>query len=93
MSDFFFGLGFFPPCSFQLYPTSVRTTGAGVANAVGRIAGMICPLVAVELVSGCHQIGAISLFEIAIILSGISVLLFPIETKGRKLSDIVTVNS
>lgn len=54
---------------------------------------MICPLVAVELVSGCHQIAAISLFEIAIILSGISVLLFPIETKGRKLSDIVTVNS
>lgn len=77
----------------ELYPTSVRTTGAGVANAVGRVAGMICPLVAVELVSGCHQMAAIGLFEIALILSGISVLLFPIETKGRKLSDIVTVNS
>ncbi|KAL1531250.1 organic cation/carnitine transporter 7-like [Salvia divinorum] len=76
----------------ELYPTSVRTTGAGVANAVGRVAGMICPLVAVELVSGCHQMAAITLFEIAILLSGISVLFFPIETKGRKLSDTVTLN-
>ncbi|XP_057768044.1 organic cation/carnitine transporter 7-like [Salvia miltiorrhiza] len=75
----------------ELYPTSVRTTGVGVASAVGRVAGMICPLVAVELVSGCHQMAAISLFEIAILLSGISVLFFPIETKGRKLSDIVSV--
>lgn len=70
----------------------MRTTGAGVANAVGRVAGMICPLVAVQLVSGCHQMAAISLFEMAIVLSGISVLFFPIETKGRKLSDIVTLN-
>ncbi|KAI3443486.1 hypothetical protein Pfo_000151 [Paulownia fortunei] len=77
----------------ELYPTSVRTTGVGVATAVGRIAGMICPLVAVTLVSGCHQMAAISLFEVVLILSGISMLLFPIETKGRKLSDIVTVNN
>lgn len=55
---------------------------------MGRIAGMICPLVAVGLVSGCHQMAAIGLFEAVIILSGISVLLFPIETKGRELNDI-----
>ncbi|KAL3830092.1 hypothetical protein ACJIZ3_018894 [Penstemon smallii] len=73
----------------EIYPTSVRTTGVGIATAVGRIAGMICPLVAVELVSGCHQMAAILLFEFVIILSGISVFLFPVETKGRKLNDIV----
>ncbi|KAL8040120.1 hypothetical protein ABFX02_10G078200 [Erythranthe guttata] len=77
----------------ELYPTSVRTTGVGVASAVGRIAGMICPLVAVGLVSGCHQMAAVSLFEVVIIMSGISVLFFPVETKGRKLSDIVDVNN
>lgn len=67
----------------------MRTTGVGIATGMARIAGMICPLVAVGLVSGCHQMGAISLFEVVIILCGLSVLLFPIETKGRKLTDIV----
>ncbi|KAL6575301.1 hypothetical protein OROMI_012586 [Orobanche minor] len=76
----------------ELYPTSVRTTGVGVATAVGRVAGMICPVVAVGLVSGCHQMAAISLFEVVIILAGISVVLLPVETKGRNLIDIVAVN-
>ncbi|KAL6521304.1 hypothetical protein OROGR_017873 [Orobanche gracilis] len=76
----------------ELYPTSVRTTGVGVATAVGRVAGMICPVVAVGLVSSCHQMAAISLFEVVIILAGSSVVLLPVETKGRKLVDIVAVN-
>lgn len=73
----------------EIYPTSVRSTGYGVANSVGRIAGMICPLVAVGLVSSCHQMAAIILFELALVLAGIGVLLLPIETKGRELNDIV----
>ncbi|KAA8541508.1 hypothetical protein F0562_022660 [Nyssa sinensis] len=74
----------------EIYPTSVRTTGVGVASSVGRIGGMICPLVAVGLVHGCHQTAAIVLFEIVIFLSGICVVLFPFETKGRELSDSVS---
>lgn len=57
---------------------------------MGRIGGMVCPLVAVALVHGCHQTAAIALFEVIIFLSGISVLLFPFETKGRDLSDSVS---
>ncbi|KAJ8543396.1 hypothetical protein K7X08_005919 [Anisodus acutangulus] len=67
----------------EIYPTSVRSTGCGVASAVGRIAGMVCPIVAVQLVRGCHQMAAIILFEVVLILSAISVLLFPLETKER----------
>ncbi|KAL3533175.1 hypothetical protein ACH5RR_006696 [Cinchona calisaya] len=77
----------------EIYPTAVRTTGYGVASAVGRIGGMICPLVAVQLVTGCHSVPAIVFFEVVIILSGISVMLFPFETKGRKLTDTVDVCS
>lgn len=71
----------------EIYPTSVRTTGVGVASSVGRIGGMLCPLVAVSLVHGCHQTTAVVLFELVIFLSGISVLFFPFETKGCELSD------
>lgn len=75
----------------EIYPTALRTTGYGVASAVGRIGGMICPLVAVQLVTGCHLAPAIIFFEVVIVLSGISVMLFPFETKGRKLTDTVAV--
>ncbi|KAK8604900.1 hypothetical protein V6N13_082365 [Hibiscus sabdariffa] len=71
----------------ELYPTSVRTTGAGVASAVGRIGGMVCPLVAVGLVNSCHQTAAIALFLAAIVVSVIVIQLFPYDTKGRELSD------
>lgn len=71
----------------EMYPTSVRTTGVGVGSSVGRIGGMICPLVAVGLIHGCHQTAAILLFEFVIFASGVCVLLFPFETSGRELTD------
>ncbi|KAF3436694.1 hypothetical protein FNV43_RR19441 [Rhamnella rubrinervis] len=71
----------------ELYPTSMRATGAGTANAMGRIGGMICPLVAVGLVTGCNQTAAVLLFEAVMVLSVVSVLLFRFETMGQKLSN------
>uniref|UniRef100_A0A5B7AYI0 Putative General substrate transporter n=2 Tax=Davidia involucrata TaxID=16924 RepID=A0A5B7AYI0_DAVIN len=77
----------------EVYPTTVRATGVGIATAMGRIGGMICPLVAVGLVRGCHQTAAITLFEVVIVLSGLCVLFFPFETKGRELTDSVPVSN
>lgn len=70
----------------------MRTTGIGVAGAVGRIGGMICPLVAVGLVTSYHQTAAIILFEVVIVLSAICAFLFPYETKGQELIDTVVVS-
>lgn len=71
----------------EIYPTSVRTTGIGVASSVGRIGGILCPLVAVALVHSCQQTTAILLFELVIFLSGMAVWFFPFETKGCRLND------
>lgn len=57
----------------QIYPTSVRSTGIGVATSVGKIGAMISPMVAVQLVRGCHQTAAIICFEAVVILSAASV--------------------
>ncbi|CAN6485671.1 unnamed protein product [Victoria cruziana] len=73
----------------EVYPTSVRTTGFGTASSVGRIGGMLCPLVAVALLHACHQILSIVLFEIVMFSSGIAVLLLKQETKGRALTDTI----
>ncbi|KAK8913655.1 Organic cation/carnitine transporter 7 [Platanthera zijinensis] len=74
----------------EIYPTSLRTTGVGTASAVGRIGGMLCPLVAVALVDGCHQTAALLLFELVLFLSGMAVIFFPLETSGKGLADSVS---
>ncbi|XP_057998218.1 organic cation/carnitine transporter 7-like isoform X2 [Hevea brasiliensis] len=76
----------------ELYPTSVRSTGAGVASAIGRIGGMVCPLVAVALTSSCHLKEAIILFEVVIAVTVTCILLFPFETSGRELGDSIAVS-
>nr|TKS11643.1 hypothetical protein D5086_0000071480 [Populus alba] len=70
-----------------LYPTFMRTTGVGVASSVSRIGGMVCPLVAVSLVQGCHQTTAVVFFASIVFVAGICVMLFPFETKGLDLAD------
>lgn len=74
----------------EVYPTSLRTTGVGTASSIGRIGGMLCPLVAVALVHSCHQSVALLLFELVLFLSGMAVLFFPLETSGKGLADSVS---
>ncbi|KAM7489841.1 hypothetical protein LguiB_027325 [Lonicera macranthoides] len=98
-TTFLFGARMFISATFivaciyapEVYPTNVRATGVGITTAIGRIGGMVCPLVAVGLVSGCHQTAAVIVFEVVILLSGLCVLLFPFETKGRELTDSIDV--
>lgn len=73
----------------EAYPTPVRSTGLGIASGVGRIGGIVCPLVAVGLVESCRQAEAILLFELVILLSAMAVFFLPLETKGRELSDSI----
>ncbi|KAJ0090868.1 hypothetical protein Patl1_14006 [Pistacia atlantica] len=71
----------------EVYPTSVRASGCGIASAMGRIGGMVCPLVAVGMVRGCHQTAAIFVLEVVVVVSVVCILLFPFESKGRELAD------
>ncbi|OAY48705.1 organic cation/carnitine transporter 7 [Manihot esculenta] len=74
----------------EIYPTSVRSTGVGVASSMGRIGGMVCPFVAVSLVQSCHQTAALLLFVGVVFVSGICACFFPFETKGRELTDSIS---
>ncbi|KAM0903603.1 hypothetical protein ACQ4PT_018560 [Festuca glaucescens] len=70
----------------EVYPTSVRSTGVGIATAIGRIGGIVCPLVAVGMLRSCHQMEAIVVFEVVLCLAAIACMLFPVETKGRDMN-------
>ncbi|KAJ6863760.1 hypothetical protein NC652_040347 [Populus alba x Populus x berolinensis] len=76
----------------ELYPTSVRATGAGAAYAAGKVGGMICPLVAVGLVTSCQITEAIILFEVLMAVSAVCVMFIPVDTKGQKLCDSIDVS-
>lgn len=73
-----------------MYPTNLRATAVGIATAIGRIGGMVCPLIAVGMGSGCHQTLPVILFEVILLLSCLSVVLLPFETKGRELTDNIS---
>lgn len=94
-TGFLFGARMFISASFivvciyapEVYPTNLRATGVGIATAIGRIGGMVCPLIAVGMGSNCHQTLPVVLFEGTILLSGLAVMLLPFETNGKELSD------
>ncbi|SET28422.1 MFS transporter [Paenibacillus sp. NFR01] len=71
----------------ELYPTALRSTGAGLATAFGRIGGIIAPTLVGTLVDRSVHISTIfMLFFVTIIIGALAVLLLGRETKGLELS-------
>ncbi|MFS0839068.1 MFS transporter [Paenibacillus sp. 1P03SA] len=71
----------------ELYPTAIRSTGAGLAASFGRIGGIVAPLLVGVLVGWGIGIQAIFiLFFVMILIGALAVLFWGDETKGRELS-------
>ncbi|AFH62600.2 MFS transporter [Paenibacillus caseinilyticus] len=72
----------------ELYPTSVRSTGVGLAASFGRIGGVIAPFLVGMLVARSVGIPAIfAIFFAAIVVGAIAVFFLGTETKGRELTE------
>ncbi|WP_025717390.1 MFS transporter [Paenibacillus sp. 1-18] len=70
----------------ELYPTSVRSTGVGMAAAFGRIGGVIGPLVVGILVGQGIGLPAIfAIFFVAILIGAVAVGLLGTETKNQEI--------
>ena len=72
----------------ELYPTSVRGTGSGVAAAVGRIGGIIGPYLTPVLVPAIKVNGTFALFMALLLITAAAVALLGEETRGRSLEEI-----
>ena len=69
----------------EQYPTVIRGTGAGMAAAIGRIGGILGPLLVGYMVSSGSSIGSIfGIFTIAILI-GVVAVSFGRETKNTVL--------
>ncbi|AIQ64185.1 major facilitator transporter [Paenibacillus stellifer] len=70
----------------ELYPTSVRSTGVGLAASFGRIGGIIAPLLVGVLVGRSVGLPSIFvLFFVTILIGAAAVLFLGRETKGIDL--------
>lgn len=68
------------------YPTLIRGTGAGAAAAIGRVGGVLGPLLVGTLVAKNLEIGSIfMIFTAAIIVAVLAVLFLGRETKQTEL--------
>ena len=72
----------------ELYPTSVRATGSGVAAAVGRIGGIIGPYLTPVLVTGVAVNGTFAVFMGLLVITAAAVAVLGEETRGRSLEEI-----
>src|SRR5438445_13265416 len=72
----------------ELYPTSVRATGAGVAAAVGRLGGIIGPYLTPVLVPVIAINGTFALFMVLLVITAGPGALLGEETRGRSLEEI-----
>jgi len=67
----------------ELYPTSVRSTGVGLAASIGRIGGVIGPYLVGMLISGGTAVTAVfAVFFVAIVIGAFAVMILGKETKG-----------
>jgi len=69
----------------ELYPTGMRATGAGWANSVGRIGGILGPYIAGVLIGWMGSTPLFILFALIHLVSASAVALLGIETRGVSL--------
>ena len=71
------------------FPTACRIRGAGLANAFGRVAGIVSPMwIAFFVASPIGTMGAYLINSALAIAMSIWLAVFGVETRGRTLEDI-----
>merc|ERR1719433_750260 len=71
--------------AIEVRPTQSRASGSGFALGVGRLGGVVAPMVFEMLPSALHFIG--SVFLLGLVCAGL-VWMLPVETKDRQLGEI-----
>ncbi|SFM98447.1 MFS transporter [Variovorax sp. OV329] len=72
----------------EVFPTQVRTTGAGMASAVGRIGGITAPILVGFIYPKLGFGGVFGATTTVLLMGAAAVMLLGIPTRGRSLEDI-----
>lgn len=72
----------------EVFPTKIRTTGAGLASAIGRTGGIVAPILVGYLYPKFGFAGVFSITTVVLLIGAAAVVLMGIPTRGRSLEDI-----
>lgn len=72
----------------EVFPTAVRTTGAGLASAIGRVGAIVSPILVGYLYPNFGFMGVFGLTTIVLLLGAAVVVLMGVPTRGRSLEEI-----
>jgi putative MFS transporter len=71
------------------FPSACRIRGAGVANAFGRLGGILSPIwIAFFMATSLGTVGCYAVNSVLAIFTAIMLAIFGVETRGRTLEDI-----
>lgn len=74
----------------EIWPTEAKLRGSGVANAVGRISGIIAPYAVASLLNSQGVTGVFVLLGAVSIIVAIVIITIGVETKGASVEDIAS---
>lgn len=74
----------------EIWPTEAKLRGSGVANAVGRISGIIAPYAVASLLDSQGVTGVFVLLGAVSIIVAIVIITIGVETKGASVEDIAS---
>jgi putative MFS transporter len=72
----------------EIYPTMIRTTGLGVASAIGRVGGIIAPIIIGFSYSSVGFTGVFTMLLVLLVIGAGVVAVFGHRTNGRSLEYI-----
>ncbi|WP_076858458.1 MFS transporter [Bradyrhizobium mercantei] len=74
----------------EVFPTSVRTTGAGLASAIGRIGAIAAPILVGYLYPNFGFAGVFGVTTSVLLIGALTVVLMGVPTRGRSLEEIAS---
>ncbi len=72
----------------EVFPTAVRTTGAGLASAIGRVGAIVSPILVGYLYPNFGFLGVFGTTTVTLLLGALVVVLMGVPTRGRSLEEI-----
>ncbi|MCA6123535.1 MFS transporter [Bradyrhizobium sp. WSM 1704] len=72
----------------EVFPTPIRTTGAGLASAIGRIGAIVSPILVGYLYPKFGFTGVFGVTTTVLLIGALTVVLMGVPTRGRSLEEI-----
>jgi putative MFS transporter len=74
----------------EVFPTDVRTTGSGIASAIGRLGAIAAPILVGYVYPLLGFAGVFGATTLVLLIGALSVVLMGVPTRGRSLEEIAS---